>query len=181
VLPGWPKYFDANIYEAPAMGDLDRDGRAEIVLLSLEQLIVLDVNQAPTPAWAGWPMYGYDPQRSGCADCPNDPAVAVEENGGGAISRVLLSSPAPNPTSGTSTLNYALPERAQVSVDVFDVHGRRVATLMRAEVEAGTHSVAWDGLDRLGRAVPAGRYLLRFEARGPQTDERKARPVTILR
>lgn len=65
-----------------------------------------------------------------------------------------------------TTLVYDLPEPGRVSLTVYDVRGRRVATIADAHQSAGRHSVEWNGADRDGRALPSGVYLIRMEAGG---------------
>ena len=72
----------------------------------------------------------------------------------------------PNPFQPRTTLVYDLPEAGRVSLTVYDVRGRRVATIADAHQSAGRHSVEWNGADRNGRALPSGVYMIRMEAGG---------------
>ncbi|MEZ4651530.1 MAG: FlgD immunoglobulin-like domain containing protein [Candidatus Eisenbacteria bacterium] len=181
MITGWPKELGDQCHVAPAMGDLDDDGRAEIVFLTNSALVVVDVNQQATPPSASWPMYGHDPARTGCANCPDPAPSDVAEGVSDLPTSVLLAAPEPNPATGPVTLAFTLPDRARVALEVFDVQGRRVATPLRAEVEAGEHSALWNGRDASGRPVADGRYYVRLRAHGPGGDEESVRAVTILR
>ena len=75
---------------------------------------------------------------------------------------LALSAPWPNPARGGATLRYALPERGDATLEVFDLAGRAVRTLARGEHAAGEHTVRWDGLDRDGRAGGPGLYFVRL-------------------
>ncbi len=68
----------------------------------------------------------------------------------------------PNPFNPQVTLSFALPRAADVTLEVFDVAGRRVATLWHGELAAGLHTLTWDGRDLAGRDAPSGRYLARL-------------------
>lgn len=70
----------------------------------------------------------------------------------------------PNPLGPGTEIVFALPAPAHVTVDVYSVDGRRVATLADGEMDAGPCTVSWDGTDAGGAAVPAGVYLYRVEA-----------------
>jgi hypothetical protein len=70
----------------------------------------------------------------------------------------------PNPTSGTSVIRYALGERADATLTVHDVHGRRVASLVDGVQSAGEHSVIWRGLSGDGGRLPTGEYFVRLAA-----------------
>ena len=71
----------------------------------------------------------------------------------------------PNPAHTQCRIAFDLPGQSRVSIDVFDVTGRRVARLAEGRAfEAGRQSLAWDLLNRQGRRVPAGIYLVRVDA-----------------
>ncbi|HEX7880839.1 MAG TPA: FlgD immunoglobulin-like domain containing protein, partial [Candidatus Eisenbacteria bacterium] len=54
-----------------------------------------------------------------------------------------------------------LAEPGPVTVDLFDVTGRKVKTLITGDLSAGTHELSWDGRDDAGRAVASGLYFYR--------------------
>jgi len=71
---------------------------------------------------------------------------------------------APNPFNPKTTVAYNVPRESDVSIRVYDVAGRCVRTLVDREVEAGRHSVVWDGLNDSGDAVGSGIYFCTMEA-----------------
>jgi len=58
-----------------------------------------------------------------------------------------LSQNFPNPFNPSTTIRFALPSAGFVTLKVFDVLGREVATLVRERVAAGEYSVAWNGVN----------------------------------
>jgi hypothetical protein len=72
--------------------------------------------------------------------------------------------PSPNPFRGPTALPFSLPASARVRLDVFDIGGRLVRTLVDGRVGPGEHVVAWDGHDRAGRLVESGVYFYRFQS-----------------
>jgi flagellar hook assembly protein FlgD len=52
------------------------------------------------------------------------------------------------------------------SVDIFDIQGRKIATLASGHHEAGYHSVAWDGNDGDNSPAVSGVYFCRLECSG---------------
>lgn len=179
LIPGWPKTFDDHVYRTPAYGDVDLDGNAEIVFLTQTQLALLDIGTAPNDAYRTWGMAGHDPQRTGCADCPED--VSAVDDAASGVTRVTFASPWPNPITAEATFSFALPVRAKVDLAIYDVAGRRLATVERAELPAGRQEIAWRGFDHAGRPVPSGQYIAELRVRGPGLDETLRRKVTILR
>jgi hypothetical protein len=72
----------------------------------------------------------------------------------------------PNPFNPRTTLAFELASDQQVALNIYSLDGRLVRELISGTRSAGRHEVAWDGLDRSGRAVPSGTYLYRLQAGG---------------
>ncbi len=72
----------------------------------------------------------------------------------------------PNPFNPTTTIRFVLPAPGEVRLDVFDVRGSRVATLVDERLDAGAHAATWNGRDGAGRAVASGAYFYRLRAAG---------------
>jgi hypothetical protein len=70
----------------------------------------------------------------------------------------------PNPFNPSTTIEYFLPARVTVTLDVFDTAGRRIARLVDAAQEPGWHSAEWRGLDAEGRTVASGVYFCSIKA-----------------
>jgi hypothetical protein len=70
----------------------------------------------------------------------------------------LSASASPNPFNPSTSILYALPTGAFTEVSIYDASGRHVKTLVSGFVEAGNHSVPWDGRDTGGRRVASGVY-----------------------
>jgi carboxypeptidase T len=86
--------------------------------------------------------------------------VAVGE--GPPTSRIELAAPAPDPVRGPARFAFTLPAAGAVRLELFDLQGRRVATLADAVLPAGRHVSDWDGRDPGGHRVSAGVYLARL-------------------
>ncbi len=71
---------------------------------------------------------------------------------------------APNPFNPTTSITFDIPEKADVSLEVYDLLGRRVEMLVDEEMRAGSYRVTWDGRDASGREVPSGVYFYRIKA-----------------
>ena len=129
----------------------------------------------------------FTPTGEGPAESPRASAPAVAKAGNGLKDRLQLDDdPAasealagadellpteyaletnyPNPFNPTTTIQFALPEASSVRLEVFDTMGRRIATLVDAELGAGRHEARWDGRTDSGAAVASGVYLYRIQA-----------------
>ena len=74
----------------------------------------------------------------------------------------------PNPFNPSTMIPYQLPTAMYVRLEVFNILGQRVATLVDGEEPAGFHTASWDATDAAGEAVGAGVYLYRLSGHGVQ-------------
>lgn len=72
----------------------------------------------------------------------------------------------PNPFNPSTTIQFAVERFAKTEVAVFDILGRKVATLVSEQLAPGFYSVNWNGKNDLGTSVSSGVYLLRMNAVG---------------
>ncbi|HOY43911.1 MAG TPA: right-handed parallel beta-helix repeat-containing protein [bacterium] len=72
----------------------------------------------------------------------------------------------PNPFNQSTRIRYALPQPAAVRIEIFDLRGRRIRTLVDRHQAAGEYHLDWDGCDQDGRAAAAGIYFVRIRAAG---------------
>jgi hypothetical protein len=70
----------------------------------------------------------------------------------------------PNPFNPVTKIAFDIPRPARVKLVVYDIAGRRVATLVDEEKIPGAYSVPWNGTDQHGAAVASGVYFYRLEA-----------------
>jgi lysophospholipase L1-like esterase len=89
-------------------------------------------------------------------DPPPDPTAIAEAASAAAVDRLHPASP--NPFRAATTLSYSLAEATHVTLDLYDVRGRRVAALEDADAPAGTRRVAFDA-----SALASGVYFYRLE------------------
>jgi hypothetical protein len=82
----------------------------------------------------------------------------------------------PNPFNPETTIPFVLPERANVTVHVFDVLGREVATLTEGMQEAGVHAIRFNGAD-----LSSGLYFYRLEAATVSNTVSATRKLMLLK
>ncbi len=93
---------------------------------------------------------------------------AVDDLAGAIPSRLTMGPASPNPFNPLTVVRYQLPTSGKVRMEVFDLGGRRVATLVNEDQVAGRHEVTWQAMDDGGRGVSSGVYLVRLKL-GPET------------
>jgi FlgD Ig-like domain/Viral BACON domain len=72
----------------------------------------------------------------------------------------------PNPFNLSTIIEFDLPRRADVRLEIFNVIGQRVRLVLSESVSAGRHAVAWDGQTDLGAVAPTGVYFYRLTTSG---------------
>jgi hypothetical protein len=70
----------------------------------------------------------------------------------------------PNPFNPITYINYDLPEMSVVNIEIFNILGQKVKTLMSASQMPGHHRVQWNGKNNFDKALPSGVYLVKFKA-----------------
>ncbi|GAB4326033.1 MAG: hypothetical protein Kow0074_20150 [Candidatus Zixiibacteriota bacterium] len=122
---------------------------------------VRSIRAADTSLWAGPETY-----------------TDVADDVGGLIPRNFsLNQNRPNPFNSGTVIEYYLSTIGSVRLEVFDILGRRVVTLVNDVQMPGLHTISWDGVDQNGNAVTSGLYFYRITAVG----ESYTRKMVVLR
>ncbi len=79
----------------------------------------------------------------------------------------------PNPFNANTQIQFALPKSGHVKLEVFNVLGQKVKTLVDEELTAGYKQVTWDGTDQRGDQVSSGIYFYRVRMGSQYTEMRK--------
>lgn len=108
--------------------------------------------------------YTYDRAGNITAITSQPTATAVEGEPNGVPRIFALHANYPNPFNPTTAIQYDLPKRSRVLLEVFDIQGRKIGTLLDEEQSAGYHTVEWGAETEPGSGVASGVYLLRMKA-----------------
>ncbi len=82
------------------------------------------------------------------------------------LSSLVVHRAYPNPFNPRVVVQFETVQVGAVTVEIFDVAGRRVRQLLSEEsLDAGRHQLVWDGVDERGRSVGSGVYLIRVSDR----------------
>lgn len=76
-----------------------------------------------------------------------------------------LSQNYPNPFNPTTTIHFDLPRKGQVVLEVYNILGQKVTTLVNDEREAARYDIVWNGTTDFGVRVASGVYFYRVVAR----------------
>lgn len=99
------------------------------------------------------PSGAMNPQ-TGIDDAPSEPLPA----------RFELAQNYPNPFNAGTVIKYTVPSMSHVNIEVFDIMGRKIRTLVDESQSAGEYRIRWDGNDSNGHVVSTGIYFYRCRA-----------------
>jgi hypothetical protein len=109
-----------------------------------------------TCGWGAW---------SAARTCTTSIVLAVEEiDAGNMPTAYSLSQNYPNPFNPSTAIEFTLPRPGQVTLEIYDIVGRKVRTLVSEAVSVGTKRVIWDGCSADGTTVASGIYFYRIKA-----------------
>ena len=153
---------------------IDVVGQYAYVADALDGLRVIDVSDPYTPCLVGfydagrypediavsgdkiYATYGYDGIRILNYMDPNHTSISFDEKLPHAYH---LHHNHPNPFNAETRITYAIPKTCAVTLDIFDIMGRNITTLVKEKQEAGMHAVLFQ-MDQL----PSGIYVYRLKA-----------------
>ena len=93
---------------------------------------------------------------------------------GTAVPKVFaLANNYPNPFNPATTIKYALPTAADVELNVYNITGQVVRTLVAEHQNAGRYAVEWDATNDNGHSLSSGMYFYRLEAGGEFLETKK--------
>ena len=70
----------------------------------------------------------------------------------------------PNPFNPITNIKFSLKANSKVSLSIYNIRGQRVKTLIEDDIQAGYHSVIWNGTDESGKNVSSGVYFSKLKA-----------------
>ncbi|NOT34597.1 MAG: hypothetical protein HOP12_10560 [Candidatus Eisenbacteria bacterium] len=179
ALPGFPIVLNGEVRGAPGLCDCDGDGLSEVVLAGWDQNLYLwdydfPFSPAGTPAW---PQFHHDALRTGFTG--TSVALDAPQTAPAPPARVELGPPSPSPMRDGTWISYAVPPAANhqaFELAVFDLTGRRVATLDSGLARTGVHRVEWRRRSDRGAPVGGGVYFVRLRLGG----ELRSRKMIVM-
>jgi hypothetical protein len=100
----------------------------------------------------------------GLMDCQGtgDLPASVAEESSARVNRLYQNRP--NPFNPTTTIQFSLAQEGPVRIKIYDVTGKRVKTLVDRTMEAGLHTLSWDGTNDEGNPLGSGVYWSQMTA-----------------
>ncbi|HKQ57260.1 MAG TPA: C25 family cysteine peptidase [Candidatus Eisenbacteria bacterium] len=176
LMAGFPIQLGGEVRGTPALCDCDLDGKTEIVVSSWDlKTYMWDYDFPFSPGVTPpWPQFHHDARRTGFLGA----TVFLDAPGPGTLAAPVMVEfglPEPNPTRTGARVTWAVPaDRAGAELDlsVYDLAGRRLASLASGTAQAGRFTAEWDLRNGSATRVGAGIYFMRLRV-GPTIVSRK--------
>ena len=112
-----------------------------------------------------------------------DPMVSAVEgpNAAQVPVELILSQNFPNPFNAMTSIHYSLPEESDVQIDIFNIAGKRIRTIVNDVQKPGDHQVIWDARDNTNAMVPSGVYLYRLNAMSRNSSYTSSRKIVLTK
>ena len=142
----------------PTIYDTDNDGDLEIIIGSTQSLVSIDIKESGS-AEGYWNTHRSNMQRNGHF-ISNLDALDISDQ---IIDyEFALYNAYPNPFNPTTTIEYEVPFSMDVVLNVYDISGKLVKTLVNDMKNTGKHSIVWDGTTQYGNSVANGMYIYKL-------------------
>lgn len=173
AAPLWMYGDPGTFFAGATQGGAYRMPNGNTLITAVRNGRIFEVTESGTIVWET--LRG---NRVGRAPRYWEEAVAVEPGSGPAPSRSFRLLPGrPNPFGPATSIGFVLAQAGRVTLEVFDLRGRRVAVLADEEYGPGEFRVTWDGETEVGGRAAPGVYLVRLRAGDGSTDSQR---VTLL-
>jgi hypothetical protein len=166
--PGWPLYTFADpgmvLYSpnTPIAGDFDKDGLLELYMGASDQkMYAWDLPTVASDSAILWNGFLNDPQNSGILpfasrSAPPPPKPPLPTS-------FRLAQNYPNPFNATTVIEFDLATSEAARLEVFNVLGQKVTTIVDRTLPAGFYRYEWDATNSTGEPVASGVYYYRLK------------------
>ena len=147
--------LDYNIYRS-------NDGSAFALLNSSAQPSYNDNSAVSGEMYWYFVTAVYLEGQSAPTDTMSTAITGIEIDDNGLPGEFVLAQNYPNPFNPTTEIQFALPERGNVDLAIYNTLGQRIRTLVSGVRSAGVFTVTWDGKNDLGKPVTSGIYMYKI-------------------
>ncbi len=88
----------------------------------------------------------------------------TDNNDNVAVYSTSLKGNYPNPFNPETNISFSLKDNSNVKIEIYNILGKKINTIMNAEMTKGNHTVVWKGIDTNGKQVSSGIYFYRMTA-----------------
>jgi len=177
----FPALFNGAQNGSGAIRDIDQDGDFEVIVGGDNGLNVIDAQGTKGTQSNIWQDYQANTVHTNYYYFSGTAAINPKLIGSKVPSHFVLSQNYPNPFNPSTTIRYALPKAGKVRLDVFNILGQRVTTLVEKYQTPGEYTVKWQAAGK-ATAVSNGLYIFKITVRsGGKTLFSQQRKMILLK
>ncbi|NQV17224.1 MAG: S8 family serine peptidase [Armatimonadetes bacterium] len=154
----FPLFLENSLKVSPAIGFADNDDDVEIAIANMTGYHLIDFKREIGDI--GWQCFKNNPARTGNI---NYTLPTTEEIVPTYVTS--LGNNYPNPFNPQTSINFSLKENSFVKLEIFNIKGQLIKTLISDTYEAGVHFTNWTGIDNSGKSIGSGIYLYKLETK----------------
>ncbi|MBI5805379.1 VCBS repeat-containing protein [candidate division TA06 bacterium] len=170
LTPGYPIWIEPS-WSAPALSDINQDGKMELLAFGWgsHKLFAWELGCNTKSAGSCGSTFRGNMRRTGCG---SDTLTAKLS---GALQTELTDIPVfatklsqnfPNPVKEQTTICYQISQPGWIKINIYNVTGQLVKTLVNEDKIPGSYQIKWDGKNEQGKGISSGTYLYRLESSG---------------
>ncbi len=164
----------------PTIGDINKDGYIDLVVPADDSSLIFinftgsEYNEENCPV----PVWRYSRRFNNVGPAGGSGIITdVEETEGLYPAEFSLAQNAPNPFNPATAINYTITRKAHVRLEIFDILGRHVRTMVDGIQGAGSYSVLFDGRADAGNKLASGVYFYRLRV----DDQSQIKTMVLLK
>lgn len=96
-------------------------------------------------------------------------------------SEIVIENNYPNPFTNETLIQFHLPEIGTVTMEIYNINGRKVKTLVSQRLDAGKHEIRWRSLDDNGNRVRSGIYFCKIQVKGQSKTYHGSKKMILLK
>ena len=155
----FPVPLGSTIKASATFGDIDGDGDLEIAVPNQSSYILVDYKN--TTGSRLWECFKKNTSRTGVAS----QYITSAPNNEVPVFTTKLGNNYPNPFNPSTTVSFSVKESGNAKLEIYNVKGQLIKTLLNDTVSQGYHAVTWNGTDDKGQNVSSGLYLYKLTAK----------------
>jgi len=156
----FPTTLNGSVESSPAVGDIDNDGDYELAIATTMGLKVMDI-KTESGTRISWKVHRGNQYRSGSLAMT---LLSYENPKNVTPEKFLISSNYPNPFNPSTNIDIETTAKGKLLVNVYDISGRLINTLVDNNAGPGYYTVRWNGQNFLGEMMPTGIYFVQVES-----------------
>ena len=159
IVDNFPVAVTGSIESSPSIQDIDGDGDYEILIGTVNSVVVIDYKETKGTE-STWRIFrgslhrtGYYPDAVLAFDVDNEILEIPTE--------FFISNNYPNPFNPMTQVAIHLPQANHVAAVIYDLNGMLVAELINRDLSAGIHQLIWNGKNQQSLPMASGIYFMR--------------------